>query len=131
MVKNISFPCRLNLSFDKQDFAIKIFNKIGEELLIGYDEKTNNYFIDRTKASKIYFNAAFAAKHTAPRISNNAVINISLIIDAASVELFADGGLSNMTEIFFPAKPFDQIYIQSATGLNLNKLAYLEMRSIY
>ena len=131
VIKNISFPCRLNLSFDKQNFAIKIFNKTGEEVLIGYDEKTNNYFIDRTKAGGIYFNPAFAAKHTAPRISNNAVINISLIVDAASVELFADGGLSNMTEIFFPAKPFDQIHIQSATGLSLNKLAYLQLRSIY
>ena len=131
VVKNITFPCRLNLSFATQDFAIKIFNKTGEEFLIGFDKNANNYFIDRTTSGNTNFNAAFAARHTAPRLSNNAVINISLIVDAASVELFADDGLTNMTEIFFSAKPFDQSHIQSPQGLFLKKLECIGLKSIH
>ena len=131
VIKNMTFPCRINLSLDKQDFLLKIFNNIGEEILIGFDKKTNKYFIDRTKSGNAAFNAAFAARHTAPRISNAVEINISLIIDAASVELFADDGLTNMTEIFFPSKPFGQIHFQSAQGLVIKKLEYIGMRSIH
>ncbi len=129
--KNKTFPCRINLSLDKQDFLIKIFNNNGEEILIGFDKTANNYFIDRTKSGHADFNPAFAARHTAPRIGKTERINISLILDVASVELFADDGLTNMTEIFFPSKLFSQIHLQSAQGLYLKRLEYLRLKSIY
>lgn len=131
VVKNISLPCRLNLSLIKTDFSLKIFNSIGEEILLGYDQKANNYFIDRTKSGNTAFNATFAARHTAPRISNNSAINISLVIDAASVELFADDGLTNMTEIFFPSKPFGQIQLESPHAVVIKKMEYVRMKSIH
>ncbi len=131
VIKNISFPCRINISLEKQDFSLKLFNNTSDEILIGFDDKSNDYFIDRTKSGNTAFNAAFAARHTAPRISNNAVISISLIIDVASVELFADDGLTNMTEIFFPSKPYDQIHFQSAQSLIIKKLEYVRLKSIH
>ncbi len=131
ITKNISFPCRINVSVVKQDFSIKISNKTGEEILIGFDKKTNHYFIDRTISGNTNFNAAFAAKHTAPRISTSNTINISLIIDAASAELFADDGLTNMTEIFFPSKPYNQIHLQSAENIIITKLEYVRLKSIH
>jgi sucrose-6-phosphate hydrolase SacC (GH32 family) len=34
---------------------------------------------------------------------------LRLFIDAASVELFADGGSTVMTSVFFPRSPFDRM----------------------
>lgn len=39
--------------------------------------------------------------------------NVSLVFDASSVELFADGGLSVMTALFFPTRPYTQLTLQS------------------
>ena len=38
---------------------------------------------------------------------------MTLIIDVASVELFADGGLTTMTSVFFPTISFNKLSFQS------------------
>ena len=106
-----------------------ISNSSGEELIIGFDKKQNQYFIDRTKSGKTDFQKEFAARHVAPRIAGNNKMNISLLIDVSSVELFADDGLEVMTEIFFPNKPYNQIHIQSAEGIIINKIEYTSLKS--
>jgi len=54
-----------------------------------------------------------------------------LIIDNASIELFADNGLTVMTEIFFPTTPYNQITIQSKEGTIIKKLEYVNLKSIW
>jgi fructan beta-fructosidase len=107
-----------------KDFSIVISNPIGEELVIGYDKIKNKYFIDRTRSGRVNFYRDFAATHTAPRFSNNSKMELSLILDVSSVELFADGGLTVMTEIFFPNRPYNKITIQSPEGASVKKLSY-------
>lgn len=58
-------------------------------------------------------------------------MDISLIIDVSSVELFADDGLSVMTEIFFPSKPYNQVNIQSTENISVKKISYVHLRSIW
>ena len=124
------FPCRINLSVDElKDFSLILSNDAGEELVIGYNKEENQYFIDRTKSGKTDFQKDFAALHTAPRFSKVSKMNMSLVIDLSSVELFADDGLTVMTETFFPNKPFNQIHIQSNDKLLIKKLEYIKMKS--
>jgi fructan beta-fructosidase len=58
-------------------------------------------------------------------------MKISLVIDVSSVELFADDGLTVMTELFFPNKPYNQIHIQSADGILIKKLEYKKLKGIW
>ncbi|HKZ67209.1 MAG TPA: glycoside hydrolase family 32 protein [Chitinophagaceae bacterium] len=128
----IKIPCRINLRLEQvKDFSLIISNDSNEEIVIGYDKKQNQYFIDRTKSGKINFQKDFAARHIAPRFTNNTTMNISLVIDVSSVELFADDGLTVMTEIFFPNKPYNQIHIQSPDNVVIKKLEYIGLRSIW
>ena len=128
----ITFPCRINFSMGEiRDFSLVISNDAGEELVIGYDKTMNHYYIDRTKSGKADFQKDFTGRHTAPRLTDNTSMNISLIIDASSVELFADDGLTVMTSIFFPNKPYNQIHIQSAEDQVIKKLEYISLKSIW
>jgi fructan beta-fructosidase len=125
-------PCRLNLSLEElKDFSLIISNDEGEELVIGYDKKQNQYFIDRSKSGKTDFHKEFAAKHVAPRLTGNAKMDLTLVIDVSSVELFADGGLTVMTSIFFPNSPYNQMHIQSDGGILLKKLEFIGLKSIW
>ena len=90
-------------------FSFTLSNTLGEKLIAGYDKTANEYFIDRANSGKTGFEEKFAGRHTAPRLSDKAGTNITLIIDRSSIELFADDGLSVMTDIFFPNKPYDQM----------------------
>ena len=128
----LKFPCRINLSTDViKDFSMVVSNDGEEELVIGYKKQQNQYFIDRTKSGITAFNEGFAARHVAPRLTANAAMNLSLVIDNSSVELFADDGLTVMTEIFFPSKPYNQIRVQSNDGVVIKKLEYIHLKSIW
>jgi len=129
-IGTVKFPCRLTISMEKaSDFSLSFSNDLGEELLVGYDKKLNQYFIDRSKSGKTTFEKGFAARHTAPRFTSKSNINISLILDVSSVELFADDGLTTMTEIFFPNKPYSKILLQQAGKAVIKKLEYIKLRS--
>jgi fructan beta-fructosidase len=126
----VKLPCRINLELAAaKDFQFSISNELGEELLIGFDTKQNQYYIDRTNAGKKDFNKEFAAKHVAPRFISNDKMSLSLIIDVASVELFGDDGLSVMTSIFFPNKTYNKITVQAPAQLTIKKLEYIKLKS--
>jgi fructan beta-fructosidase len=129
---HIELPCRVDLSVEKPtNFSLVVSNGAGEQVVIGYDKEQNQYFIDRTKSGKTDFQKDFAGKHVAPRFATNDIMNVSLIFDVSSVELFADDGLSVMTEIFFPSSIYNQIHIQSPGEITIKKLEYIVLHSIW
>ena len=126
------FPCLLDLTSDTlEDFSITLLNDIAERLVIGYDKIKNQYYIDRTTSGKTSFHKEFAAKHIAPRFTGTFKMQLSLLIDVSSVELFADGGLTVMTEIFFPAKPYMKIQIESPNKAVIKKIEHISLKSIW
>lgn len=128
----VSLPVRLDLDLEKpNDFSVVLSNDAGEEVTIGYDKKQKQYFIDRTKSGKTNFQKDFAARSVAPRISATDNMDLSLVIDASSVELFADSGLTVMTAIFFPTEPYNHLHIQSRGRTTIKKLTYNKLKSIW
>ncbi|MEZ0538399.1 glycoside hydrolase family 32 protein [Fibrella arboris] len=104
------------------DFSVVLANEQGNELVIGYEKSTNSYYVDRSKAGKTDFEKGFGKRHSAPRISTDYNLSFTLLADLASVELFADGGLTVMTDIFFPEKPLNKLFIKSAKGISISAL---------
>lgn len=99
------------------DFGAELSNSKGELYRIGYNAATNQFYSDRTKAGDFSFSEKFAATvHTAPRLSTDRTIRLHLFFDAASAELFADGGATAMTEIFFPGEDFNQVKLYAEKG---------------
>lgn len=128
---DVKFPCRINLNIEKlNNFSLSLSNSLGENVVIGYDKAQNQFYIDRTKSGKVDFQKDFAAVHTAPRFTSNKKTDITLVIDVSSVELFADNGLTVMTEIFFPNKLYNKIHLQSADNIVIDRLEYIHLKSI-
>ena len=128
----ITGPVRLDLTADKlESFSITLSNSKGQKVSLGFDQQTNNYFIDRTASGKVAFEKGFAARHRAPRLTDKEAVDVSLIVDNASVELFADKGLTAMTQIFFPDEDFTDITIQSGDGFKIKTLRFAKLNSIH
>lgn len=111
------------------DFSILLTNAAGNEVIIGYDKQQNRYYIDRSRSGETGFEPGFGHMHFAPRIGIGKNISITLIADAASVELFADHGLTVMTDIFFPSQPMRSYTIQSANGITIRQIRYTELKA--
>ena len=105
--------------------GVELSNSKGENIKIGLDVKKNEFFIDRTNAGKKDFKEGFAKIHLAPRMIDNNKVKMHLYIDVASIELFADEGLTVMTDIFFPNEDFDQLKFFSEGGILGNSTAVI------
>jgi fructan beta-fructosidase len=66
----------------------------------------------------------------APRLAAGDKTDLTLLLDNASVELFADNGVTVMTDIFFPNEPYTKIQIQS-DGLLVKELKYVPLKTIW
>jgi fructan beta-fructosidase len=131
-VGKLTGPAQLKLAADTiKPFSITLSNNAGEKVVLGYDKESNAFYIDRTKSGKIDFEKGFAATHKAPRLSQQTNLDLTLIIDNASVELFADDGLSVMTSVFFPNEPFTNITLQSPEHLKLKTVQYSKLKRMY
>ena len=128
----INGPWKLKIDGKKiADFSITFSNEQGEKIIVGYDKNKNNYFIDRSKSGIISFNKEFAATHFAPRISNKESLDVTLIVDNSSIELFADDGLTVMTEVFFPNQLLNKIHIGSPDHLVIQNLQFNRLNMIW
>jgi sucrose-6-phosphate hydrolase SacC (GH32 family) len=110
----------LRLSFDaameSKDFGIQLSNPQGQQVRIGYEPAGKRFYVDRTASGKHDFSKDFSGRHYAPRLSKENFVSLHLVIDVASVELFADNGEVVMTEIFFPDAPYNQLKLFSKEG---------------
>ena len=112
-------------------FSIILSNDAGENVVIGYDQDQHQYYTDRTHYGKTDFEKSFGGKAIAPRIAEKDGLDITLIFDKASVELFAEKGLTAMTEIFFPNQPFNHIQLKTPAGYIIDKLEWNNLNSIW
>jgi fructan beta-fructosidase len=118
-----------------QTWAVLLGNDQDERLTIGYNHAKKTYYIDRSKSGNVTFASAdkgFAQVASAPRLATGTTQEITLLVDAASVELFADGGLTCMTSIFFSKEPLTELVALQAEGsLTLPQVELAGMKSIW
>ncbi|MET3979198.1 fructan beta-fructosidase [Mucilaginibacter sp. UYP25] len=113
-----------------KDYSVVLSNIAGETLIVGYDAKNSRYYIDRKKAGRNAFNNQFATISYVPRISLSPTSSFELLVDVSSVELFADGGLSNITGVYFPKKPYTRLSIVN-NGMEIEHLQIQPLKSIW
>jgi fructan beta-fructosidase len=119
----------LHLAIGKlNDFSIVLSNDSSQRTVIGFDKPKNEYYIDRTASGKTSFEKGFASRTVAPRVAVTDSADITLVIDVASVELFADKGTTVMTGIFFPDEDYDEITIVSKDKSALKTIELTAMK---
>ena len=110
-------PLEVLLSFTLEEgirpqgeVGLKLSNSLGESYSLTYRPESKQFVSDRTHAGKGQFSDVFSyEEHTAPRIGSGNEVTMHLLIDVASAELFADGGLTVMTDIFFPTENYSKL----------------------
>lgn len=103
------------LKNDKYDFILS--NKENNAIHFGINKKEKCFYIDRKKVSQISFSDEFAKKiSTAPIISDFDTIDVRVVIDKTSIEVFYDNGKTVMTEIYFSDKPMDSFSIANTNA---------------
>lgn len=130
-ITDFKLPCKIDFTAQPKNFSIIFSNEKNEKLIVGYDDAHKNYYIERAKSGETNFQQSFAKEHTAPRISNANTIHLTLIADVSAIELFADDGLTVMTEIYFASTPYSKMQLQSNDTVEIENLSYTAFKPIW
>lgn len=129
----------LDATFDTKGAAVVGFNLLvgeGRKLVIGYDTKAQQLFIDRTNCTDFttdsIFNKTFPQKMTASLSLSDGVLRLHILVDKASVEVFANGGQKVMSATTFPGEAQTGIEVLAEGGkATLVQLKAWELKSIW
>ena len=79
-------------------------------LTIDGDERTISS--DRTHSGAVDFHPAFPSVDTAPLMSDDARLHLTIVIDATILEVFADDGTVAITQQIFPRAPLTSLQVE-------------------
>ncbi len=124
-----NFCYELDMQIEDQDgFKIILSNEISNEVSLAYDKEKNNFTIDRSKSGDLSFHPEFGDEIIAPRIATSSSMNLKLVADVASLEVFADDGSTVLTVIYFPDEVLNTIEIVPDKTLSISKLSLKEIK---
>lgn len=86
-----------------QRFGFHLRKADEEYTTLRYDAATEMLELDRTHSGVTDFHPTFAAVHSVPLRPVNGIIKLHILVDACSVEVFANDGLLSMTGLIFPS----------------------------
>ena len=111
MIDLSSTKIQMKLSdMEKTMYSFVLSNPQGDSLKFGYDHELRKFFIDRSKSGIVNFSKNFAPNSSyANRSDTTDDLNVVIILDKTSIELFYDNGDIVMTEIFFPKAPYKKL----------------------
>ena len=98
-----------------EKIAFTLQNAKGENVMMYYDTTTRQFVMDRSNSGETSFSPDFPAMTVAPAADVDD-IRLRLFVDRSSIEAFGDGGKFVMTNIVFPAEPYNKMTFESVRG---------------
>ncbi|TQI72098.1 levanase/fructan beta-fructosidase [Gramella sp. Hel_I_59] len=96
------------------NYHFTLSNEQGEQFVVNYDHSEQKFSMDRSKAGVNDFSDKFSGTpSTAPRITASNSMEVHMLLDKTSMELFIDNGKTVITEIFFSEQPWDTFSVGS------------------
>lgn len=116
-----------------EELVIEISNKLNQKVVLGYNSGLAQLYIDRTQAGRDDFHKAFTSKiHVAEIKKVEGKINLKLMLDKSSIEMFFADGLYVMTDLVFPEQEYNtlKIYLKSGEA-TLENLSISSVKPIW
>ncbi len=98
-----SFMLAFSLNTDQgKVVGLKLLSNAANYTSVGYDPAKKVLFVDRTHSGLTSFSPDFSARIEAPLTTGEKRLEIKVLVDRCSIEVFADGGRVVSTNLVFP-----------------------------
>ena len=101
---------------DAKRFGFKVRTGQGQETVIGYDRETQELYVDRTRSGAVDFHRDFPGVQRAPLTAKNGKVELRILVDWSSVEVFGGRGEAVITDQIFPSPDSDGIQLFAEGG---------------
>ncbi|MBA4549112.1 glycoside hydrolase family 32 protein [Thermoactinomyces intermedius] len=85
-----------------KEFGFKVRKGSEEETVIGYNTDNKTLFVDRTKSGQTDFSEHFPGVYQAKMEPENNTVQLRILVDRSSVEVFGNDGETVLTNRIFP-----------------------------
>jgi len=124
-----------NLPLNDQNDQVFGFNLcVGptNKVVVGYDAKTSNLFLDRSQSGNVSFHPRFPGTVTAPLPAPEGYIKFHIFVDKSSIEIFMNDGRVAQSALIYPDSAHVGIEIFSINGqINMRKLTAWSLSTIW
>ena len=101
-------------NLEKDNYNFSLSNHEGDLIQFGINNIDHYYYIDRRESGNSNFSEKFADVISKASFDNQLnEVNIQMVIDKTSIELFYNNGEISMTEIFFPNSPLKTLKLNT------------------
>jgi fructan beta-fructosidase len=115
--KGHTFELRSTLSLGTaQEAGWKLFADDGSSTIVGYNQRAQQLFVDRTHSGVMADRKDFSTRTRAPLSLSGNILRLDILVDRCSVEVFADSGRIAMTNLVFPQNGAQGIEVFSNGG---------------
>jgi fructan beta-fructosidase len=138
--QQLEIPLEINLKFDSNNrlylnlaevFGIRLTNDVGDELTIGYHSQRRYFFISEIKKGEKRLDEWDGFQY-APYVIKEPTIDLKIIVDQTSAELFAMNGMISLTRKYFISDSWNKIALISENGdITLQEGDIKELKSIW
>lgn len=88
-----------------------------EKIIVGYDAHAERVFVDRRASGETGFNPVFAAhKQNAPLKPESGVVQLHILVDWSSIEVFANEGRAVITDLIYPRSEITALELYAEGG---------------
>lgn len=87
-----------------------------DRTVIGYEAASQSLFVDRRRSGLVDFDPGFCGRHSAPLPARFGGIKLHVLADRSSVEVFANDGITVMTESIFPRSENSKLALYAEGG---------------
>lgn len=101
---------------DADAVGLRVLGDDAAATRIGWDSSSARLFVDRRESGNTGFHPAFASFDDAPVALDDGKLALTVYVDRASVEVFADGGRTTITDQVFPNAGADAIGLWAEGG---------------
>jgi fructan beta-fructosidase len=120
-----------NVSLD-ENLEVQMKNSKNEYVRFYVDTTSSELILDRTQSGIVDFEKSFgASKHKQPYISKKELVEIRIITDQSSIEIFVDKGRYVFTEQIFPSENYSTLLIAPEHGGHIEDFKLNSIKTIW
>ncbi len=122
---------RFNTNLSKR-LSISYKNNKNESLIFEINPDKKEMILDRKQSGMVNFDENFAScKHKLTYYLYDKVVDVRIILDWSSIEIFIDHGKYVMTEQIFPTEFYNTLQLSSRDGVRIENFKLNHIKSIW
>jgi sucrose-6-phosphate hydrolase SacC (GH32 family) len=94
---------------DWTEAGLRLSNGLGEQVVVGVSQQPLEVFVDRRTSRATPFHAEYPGRHAGAARWIDGRINLRVVFDRTTIEVFADDGELVISDRVFPTHPLDRI----------------------